>query len=357
MDYVKPSYLFFMTFMIQGSLILIVQLPHFLANYFGYNGWLAVPIISLLVLCHIGLIYLVYRLGHGESIFTIIEKSIPVPIFKLVYILLSFFWAGFAIFILKQYLFIVKFLYYPELNIHWLMYVTLFLVIYLVVSGILSIVHTITILFFILIFITMALVYFVPYFSILELTNFFFAEHHQWLKGAFDIYVSFLGFEVVIFFFPYLKKGKKVFRYVVYGHLFTTLIYTIIALISFSFNSLEQLRIQVYPIINLLQYIEFEFVERVDSLFFLLLFLRVFTTVTMYIWIGMETCQRVFRLKSMYWAFILTSLGYVMTLPILNRFEINQYFSYLAVTQVAIAIALPVLLIGLINYQRWRSLV
>ncbi len=353
---IKPFYLFYVTFMTQGPLVLIVQLPQFVAEHFGYNGWLAIPIISIFVLMHIGLIYAAYRLGKGVSIFSILENGMPKILRIPLYFFLSFFWASFAIFILKNYLFIVKFLYFPDANINWFLLATIFLVFYLVISGIVPIVHMITLLFFLFAPLLLTLLYFIPHLSFLELTNFFFDAHGQWKHGILDIYISFLGFEVVLFLFPYIEKGAKGLRYVFYGHLFSTFIYMVLTIISFSFNSFQQLKTQLYPMINLLQYIEMEFIERIDSLFFLILFLRVFTTVVMYVWIGMITFQRVLKWNTKLIAIILLCSGYLMTLPILNKFEINQYFSFLGSIQIVISLFLPCMMILLILLKRWRHI-
>lgn len=354
MEKIKPFYLFFLMFMTQGSLILIVQLPQLVAEHFGYNGWLAIPIISIIVLLHISFIYVACRMGKGASIFSIFENGMPKLLTIPLYVLLSFFWSGFAIFILKSYLFIVKFLQFPETSVNWFLLAIIFLVFYLVTSGIVPIVHTITLLFFLFLPIFFTLFYFVPHLSLLDLTTFFFDAHVDWKHGTLDIYLAFLGFEFVLFLFPYIEKGSKGLRYILYGHLFTTFIYIAITIISFSFNSFEQLKTQYYPLINLFQYIELEFIERIDSLFFLILFLRVFSTVVMYVWIGIITFQRVLKWNTKPVAIILLGSGYMLNLPVLDKFEANQLFSILGLVQIAITLFLPCLMIGLNFLKRWK---
>ena len=145
----KPFYLFFITYMTQMGIVFF-SLPNIIANHFGYNGWIMIIPISVVVLIHIGLIATIYSFNKGESIFQTIEslnskaKMILMPL----YISLSIFWSILSVTIAKHYVHVLKFLYFPQSDIQWFVLLTLILTFYLVTRGIITIAHISTIFFF-----------------------------------------------------------------------------------------------------------------------------------------------------------------------------------------------------------------
>ena len=91
--------------------IVFFSLPNIIADHFGYNGWIMIIPISVVVLIHIGLIAKIYSFNKGESIFETIESlnSKAKMILMLLYISLSIFWSILAVTIAKHYAHVMKF--------------------------------------------------------------------------------------------------------------------------------------------------------------------------------------------------------------------------------------------------------
>lgn len=352
----KPFYLFFITYMTQTGIVLFM-LPNMVANYFGYNGWLMIIPISVFAMIQIGLIAGIYYFNKGSSIFQTIETSFSKVniIAKPLYLCLSIFWSVLSITVAKQYVHVMKFLYFPQTNIQWFVLLTLILTYYLVTSGIVTIAHVSTLFFFLSAPMIFLLIYFVPDFSFLQFSTFVFNEHNDFYGGMIELYTAFLGFEVTLFMFPYIKKEKKVFKYVFWGHLYTTLIYLSVTIFCYGFNSFQQLNYQVYPVINLFQYIEFDFIERLDSGLFILFYLKLIITITMYIWISLVTFKRVVMWSAQRSAFALLVVGYLVTLPFVTKNELTSLLSLLAKVQILISIFLPLLVLTIIFLKRRRK--
>ena len=69
--------------------------------------------ISILICLNIYLIYWVYRLGKGQSIFEILEKSIPKFILVPFYLAFSMVWALIGCLVAKEYVLIFQMFAFP----------------------------------------------------------------------------------------------------------------------------------------------------------------------------------------------------------------------------------------------------
>jgi len=349
----KPFYLFFITYMTQMGIVFF-SLPNSIATHFGYNGWIMIIPISVVVCIQIGLIAIIYRFNKGESIFQTIEslnskaKMIVMPL----YISLSIFWSILSVTIAKHYVHVMKFLYFPQTDMQWFVLLTLILTFYLVTRGIITIVHITTIFFFLSAPIIFLLFYFVPDFSFLQFSTFLFNENTDFYGGIIEVYTAFLGFEVILFMFPYISKEKSGFKYVFWGHLYTSFVYLIVTIFCYGFNSIQQLTRQVYPVVTLMKYIEFEFIERLDSIIFILFYLKVLITITMYVWISLITLKRVVKWSDNLIVFVLLAVGYLATLPFVTKKESISLLSALTNVQLFISVILPLLLLMIIFKKR-----
>lgn len=349
----KPFYLFFITYMTQMGIVFF-SLPNIIADHFGYNGWIMIIPISVVVLIHIGLIAKIYSFNKGESIFETIESlnSKAKMILMLLYISLSIFWSILAVTIAKHYAHVMKFLYFPYTDIQWFVLLTLILAFYLVTRGIITIVHITTIFFFLSAPIIFLLFYFVPDFSFLQFSTFLFNENKDFYGGIIELYTAFLGFEVILFMFPYISKEKSGFKYVFWAHLYTSFVYLIVTIFSYGFNSIQQLTRQVYPVVTLMKYIEFEFIERLDSIIFILFYLKVLITITMYVWISLVTLKRVVKWSDNLIVFVLLIVGYLSTLPFVTKKESIILLYALTKVQLFLSVFLPLLLLMIIFKKR-----
>src|SRR5262245_53578464 len=102
-------------YMIQSGVV-IFSLSQMEAQYFGTNGWIFTLIMAVLVSVNIGLIYLVYRLGKGKSVFEIMEKSIPRPLLFPFYFALSALWAVIGSMVINEYVLIFQMMAFPATN-------------------------------------------------------------------------------------------------------------------------------------------------------------------------------------------------------------------------------------------------
>lgn len=85
-------------------------------------------------------------------------------------------------------------------------------------------------------------------------------------KGAQEAIFSFLGFEVMLVFFPLVINRKKVLRVTLLALAFITLLYMGNAVITFGVMGVEHTILQKWPLMDYLRVGTLPFIQRVDSL-------------------------------------------------------------------------------------------
>ncbi|MFB3170268.1 GerAB/ArcD/ProY family transporter [Neobacillus sp. 179-C4.2 HS] len=153
------------------------------------------------------------------------------------------------------------------------------------------------------------------------------------LLGSNNSLLAMLGFEALLFFFPFVIDNKKgVLKTVSMANLFITLFYTyfiFITLITFSTDQLMQMR---EPILNLLRGISYNMIDRVDLIFLSVWMVPMATSIITYLFAASKSLN--LGKKNYSKAVVLNGcILFLITLipnddAIITLF--NQYVSYLS---------------------------
>ena len=81
--------------------------------------------------------------------------------------------------------------------------------------------------------------------------------------------LEFLGFETILIFYPFIEKGKSLKRWAHAGIAFSTLIYVILAIVSFMYYSEGQLNRTIWPTLTMLKLLRFLLFNALNTLLFL----------------------------------------------------------------------------------------
>ncbi len=165
------------------------------------------------------------------------------------------------------------------------------------------------------------------------------------LIGSNNSLLAMLGFEALLFFFPFIIENKKgVLKTVSMANLFITLFYTyfiFITLISFSTDQLAQMR---EPILNLLRGISYNMIDRVDLIFLSVWMVPMVTSIITYLFAASKSLN--LKKKNYPKAVILNGCILFLITLIPNEDAIitlfNQYVSYLSYV---VAFLIPTLLL------------
>lgn len=349
---ISPFHITVLTYMAQAGMVLFT-LPRSLADYFGTNGWLVLIPCFLLSSFNIWLITLVFRLGQGRSVFAILEQSVPKLLLYPFYLLLAGTWLIFGCMIGKKYVLVFQMLSFPSTNPMMFKLAIDVLAFLLLIKGIQGISKAATLFFWMAAWMILLLVWFVPSFRWERFTPFLLKGGHDQVKGAIEVYSAFLGYELSIFLFPYVNKNKKSMLGIYAGNLFLTLNYLGLTLICFGFYSLGQLKKLLYPVLDLLAYIQFPFIERLENLLYGFFLFLILITLVMYWWAAQITAQRMMpKLNMKILLLILISISYLISFIPKTLDQVNVWIMNLGYAVTGIAFGLPMLLILILLVQK-----
>lgn len=347
-------HIFILIHMIQVG-VGIFALPRIAAEYFGYNGWLMLVVIAAIVAFNIYLIWVVWKMGNGTDIFTIFESFLPKWIIYPLYLMVGLTWSLMASLVAKEYVLIFQVTAFPTANAMSFMFVISALAYLLIVKGLNAIVKASTVFFFLVLWMTPLEI---PFYNDLQLsryTYYIFQEGKDHWEGAFNLYGSFLGYELSMLLFPYVQQKVRFFTGVQFANVLSFILYVSMCLICFGFYSLQQLKLIMFPCIDLFAYIKFPFIERAENMLFSFLVFRVLITIVMYHWAASLCLQRIFvnsklariTLLMMVITFLISFIPSVLD-------EVGKWLFIGTYLMIAYSFVLPIMLIGILSIQRWR---
>ena len=350
-----PIHIGILIYMTQTAVV-ILSLPRSLAEHFGTNGWVILIPVSLFVAFNIFVISIVYRMGKGRSVFAVLEQSIPKAVLFPLYLAVGFLWALIGSLVGKQYVLVFQMSSYQSAPPMVLKFVCDFLAWLLINKGIHNIAKASTIFFVMIFWMILLLFYHLSDFSFTRLTPFFFQGETDFWNGLWEVYSSFLGFELSLLLFPYVASKTNMFKAVYAGHFLTSFTYLIVSFVMFGFFSLGQLTSLVNPVIDLLALIQLPFVERIENLLFGFLLYTTLITSVMYFWAAQEAWARVFHCvkPAVLNAFLILSTGLSSLVPKTAE-DVRSWLKIFVNIQIGVAIIFPVFLILLLTIQNQKK--
>lgn len=347
-----PFHVAILIFMNQSG-VFALTLPRLFAENYGYNGWVSLGFFLVISTLNIYLISLVHRYGQGRSIFDIIETSLPKILLFPLYVMLAALWTLLGCFVAKQYIFIFRMMDYPTTHPMIFKLLVDILAILLIVKVIYNIAKATTVFFWLYVWMHLLVFFYIKEFELVRLTTFLFEGETNFVKGGFDIYPGFLGYELALFLFPYAENSKKTMRAVYIGNFMTVLSYLIVSFMSFGIYSLEQLKRMRYPVLDLLSYIRFPFIERMENMLFGFFLFPVLITIVIYTWMSVETLKRVAPKADTNWlvfSSLAVSFGIAWVPDLIT--EVERWLQYLSYAEEGVALGLPLLFIVILLFQR-----
>lgn len=342
---VNPLHVTLLIYTIQSGVV-ILSLPRLLADHFGTNGWVFLFVLSFLVMMNIFLLSKVYQKGKGESVFTILSSRFPTWILAPLYLYIATIWALVACFVAKQFILIVLMISFPTTPPALFKGMAVLLAFLLLIKGIYNMVKAATMVFILTAWIFFLTAYHFGEFEWVRLSPFFLQGDTNMIAGSFEVYSAFLGYELCIFLFGYVDNHKGFFRAVYLGNLLTTLVYIFISIVSFGFFGLEYLKILLFPVLELLAYIELPFIERIENVVFNVFLGKVVITSAFYYYAAQQSMIQLFKkVKPSIVAFSIIVVTFIYSYTAQTLEEVNSLLNHFAYHAMGIAWGLPLVLL------------
>lgn len=323
--------------------VTLFSLPRLVAEAFGTNGWIGLIIISFIVNINMILIWLVYKMSKGKSMFEIIA-IFPKWITFSFCVFIAVVWMLLGIMVILKFSMIIKVLFYQNVSLIYLLSMSYILTYLLLKKDIYQIAKATVVLFYFTVWTVFLLAFHLPEFSFIRLTPFIFKGDTDMLKGGLSIFTALLGYELSILYVH--KIDRKPLRSLLVGNSITSVIYLGVTFVSYGFFSFEQLLREMYPVVTLLGYISFPVLERVENFTFSVFGLKVLMTIVMYLWGTKELIQYQFkRIKTNFIVMGILIIGFSVSFVPKVIKDVDQWLTYITYAATAIAILLPIFLL------------
>ncbi|MBP1156867.1 MULTISPECIES: GerAB/ArcD/ProY family transporter [unclassified Paenibacillus] len=349
----NPYHIGLLMYLVQSG-VLMFSLPRLTAEHFGTNGWISIVIASALVCMNIGLFYIVYHMGQGQSVFDIMESSVSKFILVPMYAVIASIWSISGCLIGKQYMLMFQMLSFHTTPSSILKILFDILVYFLLIQGIYNIVKASTVFFYLTVWMPLLLLYHFRDIEWVRFTPFLFQGNTTAMaQGMVEIFASLLGYEVCLYLFPYVERNSKFFRAVLLGNLYTTFVYIFICVVSFGFFGFGLLLKLKFPLLDLLAFIELPFVERIENLLFVFFIFKMLMTTVICYWIAQLYLERIFtKAQPKILAFLLVIITYIVSNLTDVLQEVVDWLRYFVMMQSLLNFVIPIFLIFLLLVKR-----
>jgi spore germination protein AB len=289
----------------------------------GYDGWISVIIAGLLNHLIIWIMYKTVETTNGDlvSVHTYLLGNI---IGKIISCLFIFYFLLLATAVLRTYIEIIQVWMFPDLKTFWYASGFLLVTIYIIYGGfrtVTGIAFFCTILPFYLIF---TFAYTVPFSNYESILPIFDHKLKDILLASRDMSLTYLGYETLMFYYPYLKNPEKSKKFAHLAIFSTTLLYTILTLMTFAYFSEGQLEKTVWATLSMWKIVQLPFVERFEYIGIANWNLIILPNLCLAIWCSSRILKRAANIKQKKGVIIVALLCLVAVNFIDTRDQINQ---------------------------------
>lgn len=181
------------------------------------------------------------------------------------------------------------------------------------------------------------------------------ASYSDIAKGGFKTTYSLIGFEALMFIYPYVQNKRKAHlsaQQAVWGTTFLTLAVVVITIGYFSGPQLERL---IWPTLSMFKIIQFSFAERFDIIAVGLWMMVILPNMVTAMWLCTHTVKRIYGLRHKHVLYVSAVLLFIATIVFQDQLQINYFTDMVATVGFYIAFVYPIVLwpiVALKNYIR-----
>ncbi|UOE92397.1 GerAB/ArcD/ProY family transporter [Alkalihalobacillus sp. LMS39] len=331
---IKDQYLVsdFMVFFLIHSMQIgvgILGFQRMVVKSSGYDGWISVLIAGACIHIFIWMMYKVLSMDKGDVI-SIHKDLFGKWIGNLLSLLLLFYFLLLALTVLRSYIEVVQVWVFPELPT---VVMSLFIVIvmYFIVSGgFRAVTGFCVISFFLTLPLFILLLFPLEFANWINLLPVWKHTILELVVGAKETVISFLGFELLLLYYPFIKKAKHSQRWAQLGAFVTTVVYTGIMFVSLSFFSEEQLNRTIWATLTMFKVVELPFIERVEYIGISMWLVLVAPNIALAIWGATRAGKQIFGVNQRILLMLMLAFVFILSLLFEDRNSILQLQQFLA---------------------------
>ncbi|PAE43063.1 GerAB/ArcD/ProY family transporter [Bacillus sp. 7884-1] len=319
---ISPFLVFFLIVSMQIG-VGILGFQRFIAKTAGYDAWISIIITGLAIHIIMWMILKMLSITNGDFI-TIHTFVLGNKLGKMVSSIFILYLSLFAVTVLRSYIEIVQVWMFPDLETFWFALVFFLLVIYIVNGGFKTIAG---IAFFSIVlpfYIAVMFVVTIPYSDFTNLLPIFDHSVKELLLASRDMSFTVLGFETILFYYPFIQEQEKSKKWVHLGLLFTTVVCLYLAVLTFAYFSEAQLQKNVWPTLTMWKIIKLPFVERFEYIGIANWFLIILPNVCICLWCASRLAKQLFSIRQKATIPTISILCFIATCFMTTREQINM---------------------------------
>ncbi|MCK9858896.1 GerAB/ArcD/ProY family transporter [Paenibacillus sp. ATY16] len=277
----------------------ILSYQRSLIKHAGYNAWISVILTGISIHILLWMIYKLLSTTEGVHDIAAINNKLFGKFlggFFNAAIVIYFVLGGFVKF--KVYIELIQVWLFPSMNFLYVSIVILLLVYYAVSGGIRTVTGIAvwaTIISCVSIIPQVLLAF--PYLHPLNLLPLWDHSVSDILLSSEDMAFNFLGFEILLLFYPFIKTPEKSQKWAHLILFLVILLYGVILVLAFMFFTEEQLRHTIWPTLNMIGIFEVPLLQRLEYIAISLWFIKIIAGISIYIWAACRATKIAFRIR------------------------------------------------------------
>lgn len=323
---ISPFLVFFLIHTMQSG-VGILGFQRYIAKTAGYDAWMSIILTGLVVHILLWMMFKMLKIADGDmtSIHTFVLGKKIGKIFTSFFIL---YFCLFTVTVLRSYIEVVQVWMFPELRTFWFALALLVLAIYIVFGGFRTVAG---IAFFSIIlpfYIDVLFVVIIPYSDFTNLLPIFDHSVKELLLASRDMSFTLLGFETLLFFYPFIQNPERSKKWAHFGALYTTMLCIYLAILAFGFFPEAQLQKNTWPTLAMWKIIKLPFVERFEYIGVSNWGLVILPNICICLWCASRLAKQLFSIRQKTSVTAIAILCLIATSLISTRGQIDILTTY-----------------------------
>lgn len=320
---ISPYLVFYMVISMQIG-IGILGYQRIVISHAGQDSWISVLFAGLFLHIVLWMIYRISETVKGDIV-SVHEFLLGKIIGKIISSIFIVYFIVFSLTVLRSYIEIIQVWVFPNMNIFWFTFAFMLLCIYITFGGFRTVVG---IAFFgtvlpAYLFLTFG--FNLKYAQVFHLFPIWDHSIKDILLGSYKMSLTFIGFETLLFFYPFIKEPQKSKKWAHLALVTTTLIYTGLMLITITYFSEEQGAKSIWATLTMWKILQMPFVERFEYIGIATWNLVILPNVCISIWIASRLIRRVFHFQQKNSVIFIA----ICILIVINFFNTREKVSFL----------------------------
>lgn len=289
----------------------------------GHDAWISVLVAGLVIHLLIWMLYVVLKGVDGDLVE--VNKKVFGKVIGLLFtiIFMAYFVLG-ATLVIRNYVEVVQVWMFPQMRIWSILLLILPLIFYIINGGFRVVVGICFLGFIVPAILMVSFLFPLKYTNVNLILPLFDHSMRDILLSANEATLSFIGISALLVYFPFIKEKERSQKFAHFGNLTTTLIYTVLALITFMYYNQPQLSTIKWPTLDMWKIIELPFVARFEYAGISTWFLVILPNVILFLWGASRLVNRQFRLSQYKATILFLVIVFIGCFFLRTRDEIEQ---------------------------------